>query len=191
MNQPGEWVQQWIHKAHDTLRQQLGLPERLVDHPPLNQSLRQALDALADTMFPAGGAIPYSGQDVNVTEYVLEHLHKVPRQEGELITLVILLYEHILPKLTGKGWTFSSMPESQRAELLEQLHNTPVFPLRFLNITIRMFLSLAYLSDERVLREMGFFKRYAYPGDPRNIDIRWWPIRDDQHETTHPSADND
>ena len=55
-------------------------------------------------------------------------------------------------------------------------------PLRFLNISVRMFLSFAYMADDRVLREMGYFKRYAYASDPRDIDIRWWPIREEAVE---------
>lgn len=182
MEQAKEQVVYWIHQAHEIIRRQLGLPERLVDHPPVQQSLSNTLDALAMTVFPAGGAIPYSGRDTQVAEYVLEHLRKIPRQESELIVLIFLLYEHVLPKLLAKGWTFSSMVESQRVEMLEHLHNSPFFPLRFLNITVRMFLSLGYMADERVLREMGFFKRHEYPGDPRKIEIRWWPLRQDTQE---------
>ncbi|TNE49519.1 MAG: hypothetical protein EP343_11755 [Deltaproteobacteria bacterium] len=177
--QQGERLRRWINQAHDGTRRLLGIPKRLVDHPVLRPRVQRTLAALGDTVFPPGGAIPYSGTDVEIAQYVIDYLHKVPRQEGELFTLVILLYEYVLPKMMAKGWTFSSMPESKRIELLEALHETPIFPLRFLNISLRMFLSFAYLSDERVLDELGFFKRYAYEADKRNLNIRFWPLREE------------
>ncbi len=181
--QQGELFRRFLHQFHDSARQWVGLPERILEHPPIAKRLRRTLDALGETVFPAGGSIPYSGMDVDVSTYVLDFLRKIPRQEGELFTLIILLYEYVLPKVWGKGWRFSDMPESKRAELLEALSETPFFPVRFLNISMRMFLSFAYLNDERVLKEVGFFKRYEYPSDPRNIEIRWWPLREENAET--------
>lgn len=180
--QQGERVRRLINQVHDGARRLLGVPERLVDHPLIRPRIKRTLTALGDTVFPSGGAIPYSGSDVEIANYVIDYLHKVPRQEGELFTLVILMYEYVLPKMLAKGWTFSDMPESKRIELLEALHDTTVFPLRFLNISLRMFLSFAYLSDERVLDELGYFKRYAYESDKRNLDIRWWPLREEAVE---------
>lgn len=180
--QQGELFRKLVTRVHEQAREWAGLPPRLVEHPPIRRRVRRTLEALGNTVFPSGGAIPYSGEDVEVAAYVLDFLGKIPRQEGELFTAIILLYEYVLPKVMGKGWRFSEMPESKRSELLEALHEVEFFPLRFLNISVRMFLSFAYMADDRVLREMGYFKRYAYASDPRDIDIRWWPIREEAVE---------
>lgn len=156
------------------IRQVLGVPPRLIDHPTLGPKFREILTVLGNTLFPPGGEIPYSAEDVQVTEYICEYFRRIPAREADLLCLSLLLYEHGIPKLMGRGWRFSKMQDSARIELMEALHDSSVTPLRMLNFSLRMILGYGYMADERVLKEMNFYKRHAYANDKREIELHTW-----------------
>lgn len=155
-------------------RQLFGVPERLIDHPMFGPHFRQILTVIGNTQFPPGGEIPYSAEDVNATEYICEYFRRIPAREADLLCLALLLYEYGVPKITLKGWRFSQMAPEARTELMESLHDSEIVPLRMLNFTLRMILSYAYMADERVLEEMGFYKRHPYASETRDIVTKVW-----------------
>lgn len=148
-----------------------GKHERLLDIPWLRPRIERGIDALGECMFPAGAEIPYSAKDVELTKYMIDFFYKIPTQQSNMLCMLILAYEFALPTLYRKGWLFSQMSFEDQTDLLEHLHDSRLYPIRMLNVALRMFMSFGYMADERVLQEMGYFKNYAYPSDPRDIEI--------------------
>ncbi len=137
----------------------------------IRNRLRRVLDSIGEEMFPSGGAIPYSAQDVHLTDYLMNFLDRLPSKQANMITLLLLSYEHLVPLLYLRWGRFSSLSSEDRIFLLETLHDSRIYPLRMLNVALRLIVTFGYMADERVLKEMGYFKQYEYPGDKRLIEI--------------------
>lgn len=174
----------WVSRLGGGLGRRLdGGGERLVKRRWLRKRLARTIDAVALQMFPAGGAIPYSSQDVGLTDYMLRFLEKIPRTQSDLLCVLLVAYEYGLPLLYLQGLSYSRMSDERQFRMLEHLHDSSIYPLRMLNVVLRMFFTFGYMSDERVLREMGYFKMHAYPQDSRLVEILqelpWERVRDE------------
>lgn len=146
-------------------------PFRLIDHPTFRPRIAKLIEAVGDRMFPTGGAIPYSAQDVDLTDYMLDFLGKIPVDKSNMLCVLMLGYEFGFPVMLGKGLRFTRMSDEKQLAMLESLHDSSLYPFRILNLCMRMFMTFGYLADERVLEEMGYFKKHAYPQDERLIRI--------------------
>ncbi len=157
----------------------LGLEEGLAYQPTVRRQMEKTLGEVAQAMLPAGGAIPYSAEDTGVVEYLLVRFSQLPSDKRDLFVGTLLMYEFVFPAFFRRGWRFSSMSAEQREAMMRDLEYTNVYIFRMLSTMIRVFVCMAYLADERVLREMEFFKMNAYESDPRDIELRpnftQWP----------------
>lgn len=164
------WTQFWkrVWSTETTTSSSI---ERWIDHPVLRPKIAKVIEAISDQMFPSGGAIPYSARDVELKEYMLNFLGKIPPEKSNMICILMLTYEYGFPPLFLKGLRFTQMTSSKQLELLEALQHASFYPLRILNIVMRMFMTFGYMADERVMEEMGYFKMHAYPQDERVIKI--------------------
>jgi hypothetical protein len=166
--------------------------------PVLSRRERAFVDAAAEAMFPAGGAIPPSGHEARVTAYVERYVERVPGRIRLLMRLLFLLVEQatILLPAPGRGGRsrFSSLPVEQRMAALEGWRTSRLFPRRIVFTSLRAILCMGYLADPAVLRHLGVAPYEIAPvvlepdllyppvGRPRSA-IRWT-----RADLTPPSA---
>lgn len=67
----------------------------------------------------------------------------------------LLMYEFVFPAFFGVVG-FSSLSAEQREAMMRDLEYTEVYVFRMLSTMIRVFVCMAYLADERVLRRWSF-----------------------------------
>ena len=143
----------------------------LFKNAAIRKRLEHIIDTIGQEMFPAGGEIPYSAKDVGLTDYMMEFLGRLAPKQSNMVCVLLLTYEYVLPPLYLRGLKFSDLESEDKIFLLEELHDSSIYPLRMLNVGLRMFFTFGYMADERVLKEMGYFKQYDYPNDSRLIEV--------------------
>ncbi len=119
------------------------------------------LDAAADTLFPAGGAIPLSGREAGVPAYVDRYVEAVPRRMRILMRLLFFLVEHatvFFPApggISGGGMRrFSALDQAQREVALADWQRSRFFPRRLVFTSLRAILTMGYFASPPVLRAL-------------------------------------
>ncbi len=116
------------------------------------------LDAVAETMFPAGGAIPLSGREADVPAYLDDYLSGLPRHLRLQIRALFLLFEHgtLLFPAPGRGGRrrFSGLAENQRAAVLEGWQSSRLLLRRLPFSALRAVLAIGYLGHPAALRHL-------------------------------------
>lgn len=115
--------------------------------------------AVAEAVFPRGGAIEPSGLDAGIPGYV-DRLVAVshPRQR-RLMRLLFFLVEHgtLLFPAPG-GWRgfrrFSALSLEQRVAVLEAWRTSSLFPRRLVFTSLRAIATMGYFADPAVLRRL-------------------------------------
>ena len=125
------------------------------------------LTAAADTVFPPGGAIAGSGSDAEVAERTDIWIGGVAARMRVLIRLLFLLVEHatLFFPAPGRGGfrRFSSLDAEQREAALRSWAESGLAPRRLVFQSLRAVLTIGYLSDPAVLRELGLAPREIEP----------------------------
>lgn len=126
------------------------------------------LSAAADTVFPPGGAIAVSGSGADVPERTDIWLAEIKPSLRVLIRLLIFLVEHatLLFPARGRGGfrRFSSLAPEQREAVLRGWAGSSLPPRRLVFQSLRAVLTMTYLADPSVLRELGLAPRDIEPG---------------------------
>lgn len=165
------WLSRGLEWGGSLLRA-LGLDEGLAYQPAVRRQMEKTLGEVAQSMLPPGGAIPYSAEETGVVDYLMVRFSQLSSDKRDLVAGTLLMYEFVFPAFFRRGWRFSSLSAEQREAMMRDLEYTEVYVFRMLSTMIRVFVCMAYLADERVLREMEFFKLNRYESDPRDIEIR-------------------
>jgi hypothetical protein len=144
----------------------LGLARVYAGYPaaaPRPQALRRRehalVTAVADAMFPPGGAIAASGAEAEVASYVDRlFAESQPRQRAQMRAL-FFLFEHatlIFPAPGGLGGLrrYSSLDESQRQAVLERWRTSRFFVRRLCFTSLRALCTLGFFASPRVLRAL-------------------------------------
>jgi choline dehydrogenase-like flavoprotein len=146
---------------------QLGLIGRFVlGYPPPARELRGLgrgtwafVRAAGDALFPPGGAIPPSSDDVDVPGYLDNWMGDLPPRQQLLITLLFTAIEQGTliwgPGLGGKLHRFSGLSAEQRVAYLQRIEQHSLFPVRALLAALRTIFSFAYLDREPVREALG------------------------------------
>lgn len=134
------------------------------------------LGAAADTLFPPGGAIPYSGRDAEIPRYVDAYVQMQPARTRRLMRLLFFLIEHatlLFPApgavLTGRR-RFSSLDVAQRVAVLEAWRTSGLFARRIVFTSLRAILTMGYFACPGVLRALHLAP-LAIPTPVRDIDL--------------------
>jgi len=154
----------------------------------LSRRERAFVDAASEAMFPPGGAIPPSGHEARVTDYVDRYVERVPGGIRLLMRLLFLLVEQatLAFPAPGRGGRrrFSALSVEQRMAALEGWRTSRLFPRRLVFMSLRAILCMGYLADPAVLRHLGVAPYEIAPvvlepdllyppvGQPRSA-IRW------------------
>jgi choline dehydrogenase-like flavoprotein len=115
--------------------------------------------AAGDTLFPAGGALPPSAEEVDVAGYLDEWIAKIPPTQRLLIGLLFLTLEQgtlvFGAGLGGRLRRFSEQDPAAREAYLHRIEQHPLFPVRALLAALRTIFSFAYLDRPAVQQALG------------------------------------
>jgi choline dehydrogenase-like flavoprotein len=133
------------------------LPERPIEG--LNRTTWAFVKAAGETLFPPGGAIPPSADDVDVPGYLDHWMAALPPRQQLLITLLFTAIEQgtllLGPGLKGRLHRFSGLSTDDRITYLRRIEQHPLFLVRALLAALRTIFSFAYLDREPVKEAMG------------------------------------
>lgn len=119
-----------------------------------------------ETLFPAGGELEPSAEDVDVPGYLDEWFAGLPGQQRVLMTLLMLLMEQG-PLLFGLHLRrFSGLSVEARTRYLAGWENSSIYYRRALLTSVRMIFSFAYLDHPRVQEALGMADRKACQPTP-------------------------
>ncbi|MGH0036703.1 MAG: gluconate 2-dehydrogenase subunit 3 family protein [Myxococcota bacterium] len=144
--------------AYAVWRLFLGYPrrERTFDH--LRPGEVAFLDAAADAMFPAGGALDLSGRDVDLPGYVDRYFATLNGSKRLQIRLLLTLVEQatiFFPAPAPRGRRrFSALSASQRETVLRDWSNSRLFLRRLVFTALRAVLTMGYLGHPSALRQL-------------------------------------
>lgn len=117
------------------------------------------LDAAADTMFPADGAIPLSGRDADLPVYVDGYLATLPSHLRTQIRALLFLFEHATVIFPAPGFDglrrFSSLSLDQRIAVFSSWRDSALFLRRLPFTALRAVLTMGYLGDPVAMRHLG------------------------------------
>jgi hypothetical protein len=130
-------------------------PRPRVSTAVLTRKEQAIVSALADALFPAGGAIPLSGTEAGLVEYMDAYLSRTPPESRTLIRLLLRFVEHG-PWIFGpRRARFSSLSPRERDLALTDMAESRVYFRRVAFLSMRTMLSMGYLADDRVAACIG------------------------------------
>jgi hypothetical protein len=164
----------------------LGGRRVLLGYPKPSRSYRRLrpreialLRAATDAMFPARGAIPVSGADVDAPRYVdawFDLLHPMRRLQ---IRLLLFFFEHVTLFFWApgpRGWRrFSALSLQQRIEVLRQWYASRWFARRLVFTALRSVLGIVYLGHPATMRFLHVAP-YDFPSPVVDADVLYPPI---------------
>jgi len=114
------------------------------------------LEAAAEAMFPAGGAIAVSGHDVDLPGFVDDYLAALPPRLRLQIRALFLLVEQATlvfpPPGPRRFRRFSVLTPEQRVAVLEGWTGSRLFARRLVFTALRAVLTMGYLGHPEVRR---------------------------------------
>ncbi len=118
-------------------------------------SIEQRIVAAAsDAMFPRGGAIEQSGSDAGVLDYFEKMLAEMPPKNRALVRL-LLAFIQLSPLVFFFKAPFTWQRDDDRVATLEALSVSSIYFLRVTFQSLRALLSIAYLANDDVARQVG------------------------------------
>lgn len=166
----------------------VGYPEPSSRHRQLAPREVAFLRAATDAMFPANGAVPVSGSEIDAAGYVdgwFGVLHPAKRLQ---IRLLLVLFEHatlLLPAPGPRGrLRFSSLSLAQRVEVLRGWYASPSFVRRTVFTALRSVLGIAYLGHPATMRHLRVAP-YAFDSPVVDADLLYPPIGESTAAIAH------
>jgi len=136
------------------------------------------LDAVAEALFPPGGAVPVSGGEAGVAAYVDRLVDAAQARQRWLMRALFFLIEHgtlLFPAPGGVSGLrrFSSLDAAQRVAVIEGWRRSGLFLRRLVFTSLRAICTLGYFSDPDVLRALRLAP-YAIETPIVEADL-WYP----------------
>jgi len=117
------------------------------------------VDAVAEVLFPGGGALVLSGVEAQLPHYIDRHLAALPRGKRVLIRLLFNTVEHITLLVPGDEpggrRRFSSLSAASRVSILDRLAHHPNGLFRLLFTALRSVFVFGYLGHPANLHGLG------------------------------------
>jgi hypothetical protein len=166
-------------------------------HPPaplqvLARREYATLAASALAMFPQGGAVPPSGVDAGIPEFVDRYLVTSSPRIRRLMRLLFFLIEHasLFFPAGGRGGLrrFSALSFEQQSAYLQSWERSRLYPRRIVFLSLRAILSMGYFADPAVLQALGLAPR-AIETPVCEADLLW-PRIGESPESLRPTRDD-
>ena len=152
------WVLLLLFAGYSVWRLFLGYPPPRGRYRHVTDREAAFLDAAAEAIFPAGGAIPLSGRAADLPSYADGFLESIPKQVRLQVRAMFMLFEQatIFFPAPGRGGRrrFSSLSEEQRVAVLQGWSTSRLFPRRLAFTALRAVLTMGYLGHPVVLRSL-------------------------------------
>lgn len=136
-----------------------GYPERPEGLSRLGRGEAAFLAAVADAMFPPGGALSASGRDADIPRYVDRLAEASQPRIRRMFHALFWLMEHatlVFPASGRGGWRrFSSLDLDRRVAVLDAWEGSRLFPRRLAFFSLRSLCAMAFLAHPPVLRDLG------------------------------------
>jgi hypothetical protein len=137
----------------------LGYPRPAQPARVLSRAELATVEAVAEALFPKGGAIAASGAEAGVAAYVDRLVAASQPRQRRLMRALLVLVEHatlVFPAPGGiSGFRrFSSLRAAQREAVIEAWQSSRLFPRRLVFTAVRALCTLGYLADPAVLRSL-------------------------------------
>ena len=151
------------------------------------------LEAAAEALFPAGGAIPQSGNDARVAAYVDRLVDAQGSRNRILMRALFVLMEHatlVFPAPGGiSGFRrFTGLAPEQQMAALDAWSDSRIFSRRLAFTSLRAMLTLGYFAHPPVLRALALA---PYAIEPRicEADILYPRIGASRNDLTLSRSD--
>jgi hypothetical protein len=136
-----------------------GYPPSATPGRALRRRERALVAAVADALFPPGGAIPDSGREADVAGYLDGLVAATHPRQRALMRSLFFLFEHATlffpaPGLPRGLRRFSSLDGAQREAVLEAWRTSRFFPRRLVFTSLRALCTLGYFASPGVLRAL-------------------------------------
>lgn len=132
------------------------------------------IEATAEVMFPAGGAIPFSGLDADLPGYADRFLAAIEPGVRRQIRALFALFEHVTLVFPAPGWRgwkrFSSLSYEQREIVLNGWSQSPNFARQLVFTALRAVLTMGYLGHPEVMRRLRLAP-YAFESPILEADL--------------------
>lgn len=116
------------------------------------------ISSTAEVMFPADGAIPFSGLEADLPGYADRFLSALEPRIRWQIRALFALFEHVTLVFPAPGWTglrrFSSLSFEQRELVLHGWSQSPQFMRQIIFTALRAVLTMGYLGHPVVMRHL-------------------------------------
>lgn len=137
----------------------LGYPAPGRDAKALSRRELATLAAVAEALFPAGGAVAPSGTEAGVADYVDRLVAASQPRQRLLMRALFFLIEHGTLFFPGPGGLsglrrFSSLTPDQREAVIDSWQTSGLFLRRLVFTSLRALCTLGYFSDPAVLRAL-------------------------------------
>jgi hypothetical protein len=117
------------------------------------------LNAAAETLFPAGGAMPLGGEEANLPIYADRYLAQLPPAQRRLIRALFLLFEQSTLFFPARGVgafrRFSSMTPEQRETVFRGWEGSSLYLRRTAFVALKAVLIMGYFGHPDSLRHLG------------------------------------
>ena len=153
------WILVAVVLAMAVVRLAVGYPQPDARFVRLSRGEAALLAAAADAAFPGGGALPASGGDAGVPNWVdrlLEVSHPRTRRQ---MRMLFFLFEHATLVFPAPGLSgfrrFSSLGLEQRMAVFDAWEKSRLWQRRLVFSSLRALLTLGYFAHPPVLRALG------------------------------------
>jgi hypothetical protein len=114
------------------------------------------VNAIAETLFPAGGPLVTTVQDADVVHYVDTLLSSLQTQERVLVRCLFTLFEIQLIVTQPRAFTrFSKASHQARTRSMAQWEKSPMHLQRIVFQAMRSLILWAYVDHPTVAKEIG------------------------------------
>lgn len=150
------------------------------------------LNAAAEVLFPAGGAIPFSGIDADIPSYADRFLAALEPRVRIQIRALFAMFEHVTLFLPAGGVTgfrrFSSLTYQQRELVMQAWSGSPNFYRQLVFTALRAVLTMGYLGHPVVARHLNVAP-YAIDTPICEADLLYPQIGQHPNENLYTEAD--
>lgn len=124
--------------------------------PSFNVRERDTLRALAATLLPVGGAIPYSHLDIDYLNFAQRYVADTPPQARWLMKATLWMLER-LGWLWCQPWPrrFTALSPDRRARVIDAWRTSRLPALRSALQVVSLLVVVPYYQDPRVQRVLG------------------------------------
>jgi hypothetical protein len=135
-----------------------GYPKGAEEYSVLAPREVEFISSVSEVMFPAGGAIPFSGLDAKIPRYADNFLAALEFSVRLQIRALFAFFEHVTLFFPAPGWTgfrrFSSLDVEQREVVLQGWSQSSAFLRQMIFTALRAVLTMGYLGHPTVMRHL-------------------------------------